>query len=148
LGERGREPDDEGWAQARRATPQYARQRRPSPSLDLERNDDTQFDAEYRQWREEQMRLLDRDYAQWRQERYRKFAEEFSQWRSQRLRAGAATQCMSETSDSLGERSPLGTPPTASPLQGTDQPQERERSNGGLLGSLLGGHGERHKPSP
>ncbi len=73
--------------------------------------DDTQFDADYRQWRDEQMRLLDQDYAQWRRERYRKFAEEFSQWRSQRLKAQASTvRAGDEGPAALGDISPLGGP--------------------------------------
>jgi hypothetical protein len=43
-----------------------------------------QFDADYHQWRAEQMRKLDEDYEQWRKERYQKFSEEFDAWRKQR----------------------------------------------------------------
>ena len=50
--------------------------------------DDDQFDPDYRQWREEQMRSLDRDYHDWRAERYKKFSDEFGQWRGSRS-AGA-----------------------------------------------------------
>lgn len=45
---------------------------------------DDQFDPDYSQWRDEQMRGLDEDYRTWRNERYKKFSDEFSQWRSQR----------------------------------------------------------------
>lgn len=45
-----------------------------------------QFDADYHQWREEQLSALDDDYRAWRGERYQKFADEFSQWRSGRSR--------------------------------------------------------------
>lgn len=120
-----------------------------------DRPDDTQFDADYRQWREEQMRMLDRDYAQWRQERYRKFAEEFSQWRTHRLQGPlAASHRPAEGGGpaSLGEVSPLGTtaatdPPGAEMRDRPDRPDEGERG-GGLLSGLLGGHGDRHKPKP
>lgn len=126
---------------------------RPSWQRGLDREDDTQFDADYRQWRDEQMRLLDRDYAQWRQERYRKFAEEFSQWRNKRLQSHASTNAPRSASapgqpPPLGDINPLGTP-AGTPLRGDEvereRPPEPERS-GGLLGSLLGGHSERHKP--
>lgn len=121
----------------------------------LERQDDTQFDADYRQWRDEQMRLLDRDYAQWRQERYRKFAEEFSQWRSQRLQARppaatARAEHPGEPGASLGDASALGPVAGDDALSVSERGREREDrergSGGGLLSSLLGGHGERHKP--
>lgn len=39
---------------------------------------DEDFDPEYLQWREEQLRSLDEDYRAWRQQ---KFADDFSQWR-------------------------------------------------------------------
>ncbi len=45
-----------------------------------------QFDADYHQWRDEQLSALDDDYRAWRGERYQKFADEFSQWRSGRSR--------------------------------------------------------------
>jgi hypothetical protein len=118
-----------------------------------ERADDTQFDADYRQWRDEQMRLLDLDYAQWRKERYRKFSEEFSQWRSQRLKTSTAGRSSSEPAPgSPGDISPLGTPPGPAP-RGEErerplEPDREQRSGTGLLGSLLGGHSERHKPQP
>lgn len=129
--------------------PEASASRHPSVH-GAERSDDTQFDADYRQWREEQMRLLDLDYAQWRKERYRKFAEEFSQWRSQRLKASPARSSAEDAPASLGEISPLG--PSGPALRGEDRDrpfeQERERAGGGLLSSLLGGHSERHKPQP
>lgn len=37
------------------------------------------FDPDYLQWREEQLRQLDEDYRAWRQH---KFAEDFKQWRN------------------------------------------------------------------
>lgn len=130
---------------------------RPGP----DRSDETQFDADYRQWREEQMRMLDREYAQWRQERYRKFAEEFSQWRSQRLQPKtppvAPPERPKEPAASLGNTSALG-PAPGDGMPGENRAREREDrgredrsrdergSGGGLLSSLLGGHGERHKP--
>jgi hypothetical protein len=43
-----------------------------------------QFDADYHQWRAEQLRKLDEEYEQWRSERYQKFSEEFNTWRKQR----------------------------------------------------------------
>jgi hypothetical protein len=48
---------------------------------------EAEFDAEYRQWREEQLRLFDEDYRHWRKERYRKFSEEFDAWRRTRQTA-------------------------------------------------------------
>jgi hypothetical protein len=39
---------------------------------------DEDFDPDYLQWREEQLRSLDEDYRAWRQQ---KFADDFSQWR-------------------------------------------------------------------
>ena len=41
---------------------------------------DEDFDPDYLQWREEQLRRLDEDYRAWRQH---KFAEDFRQWRTQ-----------------------------------------------------------------
>jgi hypothetical protein len=45
---------------------------------------ETEFDPEYLQWREEQLRRFDEDYRNWRKERYRKFSEEFDAWRRSR----------------------------------------------------------------
>jgi hypothetical protein len=73
--------------------------------------DDRQFDPDYRQWREQQMREFDRDYEQWRQERYKKFSEEFDQWRAAR-RTGGATEA------SQGSSSPGGSSATSSPKTG------------------------------
>lgn len=42
------------------------------------------FEADYHQWRADQLRQLDEDYQAWRQERYQKFSSEFGQWREQR----------------------------------------------------------------
>ena len=140
------------WADTTRGRSRQAetQERRRSWQRGLEREEDTQFDADYRQWRDEQMRLLDRDYAQWRKERYRKFAEELSQWRSQRLpsHGQASTQRSSAEGQPppLGDITPLGTPPgKPARTEERERPPERERS-GGLLGSLLGSHGDRHKP--
>ena len=41
-------------------------------------------DADYSQWRREQLRALDDDYDQWRQDRFKKFSDEFTTWRSSR----------------------------------------------------------------
>jgi hypothetical protein len=43
------------------------------------------FDAEYRQWRNDQAHAMDRDYEEWRRHR---FARDFSDWRS--IRAAQA----------------------------------------------------------
>jgi hypothetical protein len=43
------------------------------------------FDAEYRQWRDDQAHAMDRDYAEWRRHR---LARDFSDWRS--IRAAQA----------------------------------------------------------
>ena len=74
--------------------------------------DDHQFDADYRQWREQQMRELDRDYAQWRQERYRKFSEEFDQWRATRRAGTSAGGDTPQGSESPGGDSATRTPKT------------------------------------
>lgn len=125
----------------------------PAGRPGLERPDDSQFDADYHQWREEQMRLLDRDYAQWRQERYRKFAEEFSQWRSQRLSPRPGPPPRTDHPDpaaGLGHSSALGPIAAEPPMPGEDRGRDREErergSGGGLLSGLLGGHSERSKP--
>lgn len=39
------------------------------------------FDPDYQQWRNEQLRSLDADYRNWRQDRYKKFSDDFSSWR-------------------------------------------------------------------
>lgn len=54
---------------------------RPRPTGLESRND---FDPDYHQWRNEQVRQLDSDYQSWRKDRYKKFADEFSSWRSSR----------------------------------------------------------------
>lgn len=153
-----RREDIGGWAgPERRADAPAARRQRswpasPAPrepaSAGVQRPDDTQFDADYRQWRDEQMRLLDLDYAQWRKERYRKFAEEFSQWRSQRLQSPRKAAVGEEPGASLGDLSPLGTPTPAAEERDRPPSPERDRPSGGLLGSLLGSHPDRHKPRP
>jgi hypothetical protein len=71
--------------------------------------DDRQFDPDYRQWREQQMRELDRDYELWRQERYKKFSEEFNQWRESRRRPSG---------QSAGSDTPGGSTGAASPKTG------------------------------
>lgn len=43
---------------------------------------DEDFDPEYLQWREEQLRSLDEDYRTWRRQ---KFAHDFSQWRGRAI---------------------------------------------------------------
>lgn len=43
-----------------------------------------EFDADYRQWRSDQVRSLDNDYRSWRNDRYKKFSEEFASWRKNR----------------------------------------------------------------
>lgn len=43
-------------------------------------------DADYRAWRDEQLRSLDRDYDAWRGERRQAFADEFALWRESRRR--------------------------------------------------------------
>ena len=43
-------------------------------------------DADYHNWRQEQVRNLDRDYDDWRQERFQKFSNEFNTWRTGRTR--------------------------------------------------------------
>jgi hypothetical protein len=71
--------------------------------------DDRQFDADYRQWREQQMRELDRDYELWRQERYKKFSEEFDQWRAARRQSAG---------QSAGSDTPGGSTAASSPKTG------------------------------
>lgn len=45
---------------------------------------ESEFDPDYLQWRNEQMRSLDEDYRSWRRDRFKKFSDEFSTWRGQR----------------------------------------------------------------
>lgn len=47
----------------------------------------THYDPDYLQWRQQQMRELDNDYNTWRQDRYKKFSDEFSSWRDNRRNA-------------------------------------------------------------
>lgn len=47
-----------------------------------------QFDPDYDQWRQEQLKSLDDDYRQWRSDRFKKFSDEFSSWRSSRSASG------------------------------------------------------------
>ncbi|MDR7092635.1 hypothetical protein [Hydrogenophaga laconesensis] len=49
-----------------------------------ERDREQGHDADYSQWRREQLRALDDDYDQWRQDRFKKFSDEFTTWRSSR----------------------------------------------------------------
>lgn len=67
-------------------------------------HDTHHHDADYLQWRAEQLRRLDADYHQWREARYRRFSDEFNQWREQRA-AG---------------RGPTADNPALSGMQGTD----------------------------
>jgi len=71
-------------------------------------------DADYHQWREEQLRHLDNDYQTWRQDRYRRFSDEFNSWRQAR---------QSGRSDSSTGVNPGATDPA---------PPEGEQGGGGL----------------
>lgn len=51
----------------------------PQGHRSTEARTDADFDPDYLQWREEQLRQLDEDYRAWRQH---KFAEDFRQWRT------------------------------------------------------------------
>ena len=51
---------------------------------EMGQSDQGQFDPDYHQWRNEQLRTLDDDYRNWRQDRYKKFSDEFSHWRKNR----------------------------------------------------------------
>jgi hypothetical protein len=139
----------------------------------LGRPDAPEFDAEYRRWREEHVRMLDSEYAQWRQERYRQFAQEFSQWRQRRqappptsTNASSASTPRPEpmapvkqavqaphfldNSSALGPVADADTWPAHERLQERMQRERASRANegggGGLLSQLLGGGRERHKP--
>ncbi|HEX5686197.1 MAG TPA: hypothetical protein VFY73_19385 [Ideonella sp.] len=70
---------------------------------------DDQFDPDYHQWRNEQMRALDEDYRSWRQDRYKKFSTEFDQWRAERSRTSAPAGDTGKASDSPGDASSGGT---------------------------------------
>lgn len=43
-----------------------------------------EHDADYENWRRQQMDDIDRDYLMWQEERRKKFAEEFEKWRGER----------------------------------------------------------------
>ncbi|WP_028996707.1 hypothetical protein [Azohydromonas australica] len=51
----------------------------PQGHRSAEAREDVDFDPDYLQWREEQLRQLDEDYRAWRRH---KFAEDFKQWRT------------------------------------------------------------------
>lgn len=80
--------------------------------------DDRQFDADYRQWREQQMRQFDRDYEQWRQERYRQFSEEFDRWRATRQAGAPAQPPAGQGEPDAGTASPGGASATQTPKTG------------------------------
>ncbi|HSN34147.1 MAG TPA: hypothetical protein VLU41_15765 [Ideonella sp.] len=65
------------------------------------------YDADYHQWRNEQLRNLDNDYRSWREDRYRKFSEEFGRWRSGR--SAPAGSSGSSTEDTGSASSNAGT---------------------------------------
>ncbi len=44
----------------------------------------SEHDADYENWRRQQMDEIDRDYMMWQEERRKKFAEEFEKWRGDR----------------------------------------------------------------
>jgi hypothetical protein len=47
-----------------------------------------EFDPDYSEWRQAQMRTLDDDYRAYRQERQKKFSDDFETWRKGRDRSG------------------------------------------------------------
>jgi len=51
---------------------------------DQQSSSSRQFDPDYHQWRNEQIKNLDSDYDDWRRERYQKFSTDFNDWRSKR----------------------------------------------------------------
>ncbi len=59
-----------------------------------------QFDRDYHQWRNEQMRNLDDDYREWRQDRYKKFSDEFTQWRKNRPQQSASSSSSQDSGSS------------------------------------------------
>ena len=48
-----------------------------------------EFEPDYHQWRNEQLRLLDEDYLKFREERFRRFADEFNEWRDRGVPSAA-----------------------------------------------------------
>lgn len=62
-----------------------------------------QFDADYHQWRKEQLSELDDDYQAWRGERYKKFADEFSRWRSGRSSPGEESKGRGSEKETAGK---------------------------------------------
>jgi hypothetical protein len=82
-------------------------------SLDGSRNRLTHHDADYHQWRAEQIRKLDNDYHSWRDERYKKFSTDFDSWRKNRATAGSdatatGTPTISDTSGASDAMSGIG----------------------------------------
>lgn len=49
----------------------------PSEQSALPMAEQTSFDAEYQQWRSEQLRKLEQTYPEWRQNSYKDFSESF-----------------------------------------------------------------------
>ena len=47
-------------------------------------NEDIEFELDYLDWREEQLRTHDREYAQWRADQQRKYDDEYRAFRTQR----------------------------------------------------------------
>jgi len=60
----------------------------------------SQWDENYRRWRDRQIERLDREYEDYCRERQRRFDEDFDSWRSSRLTEGGAS-----AADFGGERS-------------------------------------------
>ena len=92
------------------------------------RPDAPEFDAEYRRWREEHVRMLDSEYAQWRQERYRQFAQEFSQWR-QRRQAQPPTSTSTNTNKNASSASTPRPEPMAPAKQAVQAPHFLDNSS-------------------
>ncbi len=63
-------------------------------------NQSDQFDPDYHQWRDEQMRAFDDDYRSWRKDRFKKFSDEFSEWRNQNADSGRRTGSGEHSSNS------------------------------------------------
>jgi len=120
---------DEPWRDNPGAHAQQYGGHRPQPehgagddrSRDAGRHEAQQHDADYHEWREQQLRALDDDYEAWRKERYQKFCDEFGQWRQQR-QAQASSTAAGEHAASTNPYAASGVPATSGSGAGSTGP--------------------------
>ena len=92
-------------------------------------------DADYHQWRSEQLARLDRDYDEWRQHRYQRFSQDFDHWRANRDNNPAA-RGSSQVGANATPTSVNGEQGTASDVSGQQGGASRQdASNGGDKGA-------------